>query len=376
MTHTDFSKQRSVRKFGGRILAVIIALIVPATVMAGLYKWKETRNVRPGYHPSPVSVEAAVAKPCQVPRFIRTIGSLRSAQQVTLAPEVSGRVTKILFNAGSKVSGGDMLLKLYDAPLAAQQESAMAKLCFAKLQFKRSKNLAPTGAESKSILDQRRSERDQAKAALLKINAQLAQKQVKAPFSGQLGIRHVNLGQYLNPGDAVVTLTALDPLYIDFTVPQQDFSSLTPGAGVSVYVDAWPDQVFCARVSVVEPIIDKETRNIMVQAVLANPDEKLRPGMHANVHLNLPPQKNVLVVPDTAVMTSATGRSIMVVRGKDPKVSGQAEQVAVTTGRQTGDNVIITAGLVPGDVFLTNGQVKVRPGAMVKVESLVKPEDK
>ena len=373
MTHITDGTQtgRSEKRFYfGRFMAVALALLVPATVMGGLFQWRETRNQHPQFQAGPVPVAAAVAKPCEVPQFIRSVGSLRAVREVTLAPEVSGRVTEVLFKAGAGAAKGDLLVRLYDEPLLARQRAAQVKLAFAKKQLERSQKLAPSGAESRSLLDQRRSEHDLAAADLRQINAELAQKQVRSPFAGQLGICLINPGQFLNPGDTIASLTALDSLYIDFTVPQQDLGHLCPGAEVSVFVDAWPGEVFTARVNAVEPRIAEDTRNVMVEAQLANPEGKLRPGMHADVHLNLPPRENTLVVPRTAVMASATGDSIMVVRGGTPGVSGTVEQIAVTTGQQIGDNVVIESGLAPGDVFITEGQVRVRPGAQVKVASL------
>lgn len=370
MTDITQTKRSKKRTYFNRSMAVVLALLVPAIVMGGLYKWRETRNQRPKFQVKPLPVAATVAKPCEVQRFIRSVGSLRAVQEVTLSPEVSGRVTEILFKAGTRVAKGDLLVRLYDEPLLARRKAVRVKLAFAKMQLERSQKLAPSGAESRSLLDRRRSERDQAAADLQQINAELAQKQVRSPFAGQLGICRINPGQYLNPGDAIASLTALDSLYIDFTVPQQDFGRLCPGAEVSIFVDAWPGQVFTAHVNVVEPRIDEDTRNVMLEAQLFNPEEKLRSGMHANVHLNLLPRENALVVPRTAVMTSAMGNSIMVVHGETPGVSGRVKQVAVTTGRQIGDNVVIKSGLAPGDVFITEGQVRVRPGAQVKVASL------
>lgn len=371
MTHYPFFKRSDGRISPGLILVIVIAVAVPAMALAGLHKWRSLRNVQPKFQSQPVAVVAQQAKAQELPMFIEAVGSLRAVREVVLAPEVNGRVTEILFKAGSSVAKNDLLVQLYDAPLRAERKEAQAKVHFAEAQLKRSKNLAPSGAEARSILDQRRSERDQAVAALQRIDAELKQKNILAPFAGELGIRRINPGQYLNPGDPIATLTALDSLYIDFTIPQQELSNIQPGAVVDVAVDAWPDQVFTAHVNVVEPHIAEDTRNITVQALLSNKDRKLRPGMYATVRLQQPPQKEALLVPITAVMTTAFGNSMMLIRGESPVASGKAEAVPVTTGRQIGNKITIARGLEPGDVFIAEGQVKVRPGAEVKVARLM-----
>lgn len=204
-------------------------------------------------------------------------------------------------------------------------------------------------------------------AAVRQIDARLVQKQVRAPFAGVIGIRRVNLGQYLNAGDAIATLTDLSTLYVEFAVPQQNLSLLRPGAAVDVTSDAWPGRIFRARVNAVEPRISEDTRNITVQAIVANPDQALRPGMYITASLALPPQQGALVVPATAIQTSANGESVIVVRGPDPRKGGKARIVPVQTGRRVGETVVVTSGLRAGDVVVSEGQLRVRPDAEVVV---------
>ncbi|OWQ99971.1 efflux transporter periplasmic adaptor subunit [Sphingopyxis witflariensis] len=345
------------------ILLVGASLIL---LIGGLYAWRSARTAEngPGQMP-PVPVATAVVTPTDVPAALEAIGSLRAVREVVLAPEVAGRVTAIRFAAGAQVGAGQLLVQLFDAPERADRAAAKAKADFSGLQLARSRELEPSGAEPRELLEQRRAEQAQAQAVIQQIDARIVQKQLRAPFAGTLGVRQVNLGQYLNPGDPVATLTALDSLYVDFAVPQQDFSRLTPGATVEILSDAWPDRRFTARVTAIEPQVGKDTRNVMVQATLPNPGLALRPGMYVTARLALPPIAGALVVPATAIQTSASGDSITRVKMSKGGRSGTAEIVPVTTGRRFGDKVVVTRGLKAGDVVVTSGQLRVQPGAPV-----------
>ncbi|WP_235654543.1 efflux RND transporter periplasmic adaptor subunit [Sphingobium yanoikuyae] len=299
------------------------------------------------------------------------VGSLRAVREVTLSPEVAGRVSAIHFEAGGQVGSGALLVQLFDGPERADRRAAQAKAAFAGIQVARSQELAPTGAEPRETLEQRRADRDQAAAAVQQIDARLIQKQVRAPFAGVLGIRRINLGQYLNPGDAVATLTALDNLFVDFALPQQELNRLKPGSTVIVTSDAWPGRRFTAMVNAIEPKIGEDTRNVTVQALLPNGDRALRPGMYVTAALELPLQQGALLVPATAIQTSAQGDSIIVIRGSNARVGGRAEIVPVQTGRRVGNDVVVTSGLRAGDVIVTEGQLRVQPGAEVKIAGAI-----
>ena len=317
--------------------------------------------------PQAVPVAAMVVQSRDIPAALEAVGSLRAVREVTLSPEIAGRVSAIHFEAGQPVGAGALLVQLFDGPERADHRAAQAKAAFAGIQVARSQELAPTGAEPRETLEQRRADRDQAAAAVQQIDARLVQKQVRAPFAGILGIRQVNLGQYLNPGDAVATLTALDSLFVDFALPQQELSRLKPGATVIVTSDAWPGRRFTAKVNAIEPKISADTRNVSVQALLGNGDRALRPGMYVTAALELPVQQGALLVPATAIQTSAQGDSIIVIRGSNARVGGKAEIVPVQTGRRVGNDVVVTRGLRAGDVIVTEGQLRVQPGAEVKV---------
>lgn len=350
----------------GRTIAVTIIVLV--AILGGLFLWRTLKSGQgQNWQQQAVPVAVAVVAPRDMPLSLNAVGSLTAVREVTLSSEVAGRVSDIRFSAGSNVRAGALLVQLFDGPERADREAAKAKAAFSGIQVARSQQLAPTGAEPRELLQQRQAERAQAIAAVRQIDARLIQKQVRAPFSGEIGIRRINLGQFINPGDPVATLTALDSLYVEFALPQQELARLKPGSTVSVTSDAYPGRIFTARVNAVEPQIGADTRNVTVQATLPNADRALRPGMYVTAGLALPPQRGVLVVPATAIQTSAQGDSVVVVRGKSARSGGKAEIVPVQTGRRVGNDVVIDKGLNAGDVVVSDGQLRVQPGAEVKV---------
>lgn len=358
-------RSRQIRQAG-----IVVAAVVAIFVL--LFLWRAWVNAAPPPQaPPPTGVVATVVSPTDVPNALEAVGSLRAVREVMLSPEVAGRVTALRFNAGQRVGAGATLVELNAGPERADRAAAAAKAEFSRLQLTRSRQLVPAGAESREMLQQRQAEYRQAVAAVRQLDARLAQKRIAAPFSGEIGVRRINLGQYLNPGDEVATLTSLDQLYVDFTVPQQELGKLSLGGEVRVTSDAWPGRTFTARVTTIEPRIAEDSRNIWVQGTLANPDRTLRPGMYVNAALSLPPVPGALVVPATAIMTSAQGDSVVVIRGANARKEGKAEMVSVATGRRFGNSVVVARGLKPGDVVVIEGQLRVQPGATLKVTRLV-----
>ena len=357
---SDNPRQRRTGGFPVRGLLITVAVV--AVLFAGLVGWRNARTAPPPQGaPPPTVVSAMVVQPQVVPVYLESVGSLQAVNQVTLAPETAGRVVAIRFEGGARVGKGAVLIQLDDRPERADRAAAQAKADLARVQLERSQRLAPTGFEPRQTTDQRRADYNAAAAAVRQLDARIAQKQVRAPFAGELGLRKVNPGQYLNPGDPVATLTALDRLFVNFELPQQEFGKLKIGGPVEITADAFPGQVFRATVNAIEPVVGSDTRNVSVQALMPNPGDKLRPGMYVNTRLELPPQPNALVAPATAIITSASGDSVMVVR------AGKAAPVPVQTGRRFGDKVVIASGLKAGDVIVTEGQLRVQPGSPVKV---------
>lgn len=351
---------------------VIIVVLAVAAIFLLLFLWRGWKNsAPPPSAPPPTAVVATVVAASEVPIALEAVGSIRAVREVMLAPETAGRVTAIRFTAGQRVGAGATLVQLNDGPDRADRAAAAARAEFARLQLTRSRLLVPSGAESRETLQQRQAEYDQAIAAVRQIDARLAQKRIAAPFAGEIGVRRVNLGQYLNPGDEVASLTSLDQLFVDFSVPQQELGKLRVGNEVRVTSDAWPGRAFTARVTTIEPRIADDSRNIWVQGVLANPDRALRPGMYVNAALALAPISGALVVPVSAVVTSAQGDGVVAIRGGNARKEGKAEMVPVVTGRRFGNSVVVTRGLKAGDVVVTEGQLRVQPGAPLKVSKLI-----
>jgi multidrug efflux system membrane fusion protein len=355
--------------------SLVIVAVVLASLFALLFTWRSVRTAPPARSaPPPTAVAALVVRTAALPASLDAVGTLQAVREVMLAPETAGRVVDIRFEAGDRVAAGAPIVKLFDAPERADRAAAQARANLAKLELARSQELASTGAETHELLEQRQADMEQALASIQQLDARIAQKIVRAPFAGELGIRKVNPGQYLNAGDPLATLTAVDPLYVNFSVPQQELARVTVGAVVEVSADAWPGRAFSARVNAIEPVIGTDTRNVSVQALLPNPDRLLRPGMYVTARLVVAPQPNGIAVPATAIQTSASGDSVVLIRGPNREHEGVADVAAVQTGRRIGDLVVVTQGLAAGDVVVSEGQLRVQPGAKLTVSRLLEPQ--
>ncbi|MFV3078110.1 efflux RND transporter periplasmic adaptor subunit [Niveispirillum fermenti] len=344
-----------------RRIALLIVAVTLILVAGGLFTWRQARLAASaaGYAPPPVEVSAIHVEPETLPRALTAIGSLQAVQEVMLATEVPGRVVAIRFEAGQEIDASAPIIQLFDGPERADRAAAAARLKFAGIQHERSRSLAPTGAEPRQLLQQREAELAQAQAALQQIEARIAQKAVHAPFAGQIGIRRVNLGQYVNAGDPIATLTALDQLHVNFSVPQQHLSKLRMGGEVQVRSDAAPGLAFTARINAIDPVVAADTRNIAVQAIMQNPDRVLRPGLYATVDIVQPPRDGAILVPTTAIQTSASGDSVFVIK------DGKALLVPVHTDGEVGERTVVESGLAAGSLVVTTGQLRLQPGAAV-----------
>jgi membrane fusion protein, multidrug efflux system len=276
------------------------------------------------------------------------------------------------------VKAGDPLVQLNDAPERGDLATYEAQAHWAEITLQRSSQLAQRQFESRETVDQKQSQLDQARAQINKTEALIAQKLIRAPFAGQLGMRHIEAGQYLTPGAAIVTLTDLSVLYVNFTVPSQMRSEISVGQRVNVTADAFPGRTFTADVTTIEPQVSADTRTMTVQATMKNSDDALLPGMFVNAAVVLPPQPDLMVVPETAVDYTLYGDSIYVIRedGKDAK--GQpilkAVRTPVKTGPRVEGKVVILQGLEPGERVVAAGQVKVQNGAQISISRSPEPQ--
>ncbi|WP_413503034.1 efflux RND transporter periplasmic adaptor subunit [Serratia proteamaculans] len=355
---------------GRHVKPAVISILALIVVFFLLYTWRNLRSSSAEQQTlPPIPVTTIRAETSNVADQLQAVAGLQAVREVLLAPDTSGRVTAINFDSGQFVKEGDAVIQLYDAPEQADRAAAKAKADFAQLQLRRSQTLSQTGAESRELLEQRMAEAVQTAAAVRQLDARIQQKAVRAPFSGQLGIRHINPGQYLNAGDEIATLTQLDPLYVNFTLPQQDLPKLAQGASVQVTVDAAPGRIFTARISTVEPRIDSETRNVTIQALLPNADLSLKSGMYATARLSLPATTHAIVLPLTAIQTSASGDSVVLVQSANAQGIGKAIAVPVVTGRRLSEEVMVMKGVKAGDIVVTAGQNRLPPGATVKISN-------
>ncbi|MGH7045040.1 MAG: efflux RND transporter periplasmic adaptor subunit [Stellaceae bacterium] len=354
---------------------VIVGLLL-VIVLGGLYEFNRFRahaiaNFFAHNKPPPAEISAVIVTTQSVPRFAPGIGSLVAVNQVTVNPEVAGRVTKIFFQPGEKVKAGDPLVQLNDAPDRGDLANYEAQARLAEITLARSKQLVKQHFTPQQTVDQDQSQLAQANAMIEKTQAIIAQKLIRAPFSGQLGLRQIDLGQYLTAGAPIVTLTDLSMLYVNFTLPSQQRSEIAVGQEVRVTSDAYPGRVFMAKLTTIEPQLSPDTRTIEVQATMPNSDDALLPGMFVNAAIVLPPQPDVMVVPETAVDYTLYGDSVYVIRqsGKDAKGKPilKAVRTPVKTGTRWGGKVAILSGLKPGEEVVAAGQIKLQNGTEVAV---------
>ncbi len=382
LLHDRTSIARATTRKPRTFLWLIVVGTLLAAVLGGLYGFNRFREQAIATYfasnkPPPAQISAAEVKIEAIPRFATGIGSVTAVHQVTINPEVGGRVTKIFFEPGKSVKAGDPLVQLNDAPEHGDLASFEAQARYAQTTLEHSSLLAQRQFEARETVDQKQSQLDQARAMIIKTEAVIAQKLIRAPFFGQLGTRQIEVGQYLTPGARIVTLTDLSTLYVNFTLPSQMRPQISVGQRVNVTADAFPGRNFTAEITTLEPQMSADTRTMTIQATMANPDNALLPGMFVNAAVVLPPQPDMMVLPETAVDYTLYGDSVYVVRedGKDVKGNPilKAVRTPVKTGARWGNNVTILDGLKPGDRVVAAGQVKVQSGAQVTISDSPAP---
>ena len=353
------------------IVAVLLALVLGALYGFNSYRNKMIATFFANNQPPPAQISAVTAVSAAVPHFASGVGSLAAVHQVTVTPEVGGRITEIDFDSGARVKAGDKIIQINDAPDLGDLANYQAQARLASVTLWRAKTMAARQYGPQTEVDSAQSQLDQANAMIQKTQAIIAQKNIRAPFAGKLGVRQADLGQYLNPGAPIVTLTELNLLYVNFTLPSQDAPRIAVGQKVDVTADAFPGRKFTATITTIEPQISANTRTINVQATMPNPDEALLPGMFVNAAVVLPEQAPEVVLPETAVDYTLYGDSVYVIRqdgtGADGKPVFKAARTAVKTGLRWDDKVAVLDGLKAGDRVVAAGQNKVQDGAAVVV---------
>jgi membrane fusion protein (multidrug efflux system) len=362
---------------------LILMLFVMAAVLGGLgfvkYRQIETAIAAgASFAPPPTAVTTVVAKRETWPSTLQVIGTVAAIQGVTVSADLPGTVDKIHFESGRSVREGDILVELDTRQERAQLANLEAQRDLARLQFGRSEQLANAGVISKSEYDNAAAQQKATEAQVGDIKAAIARKTIHAPFSGILGIRQISLGQYLAAGQAIVSLQALDPIYVNFGVPQQDTPKMSMGRSLRVTSTDLPGMGFNGRINALDSVINEQTRNIQVQGTFQNPSGKLRPGMFVQVELPLGKARDVIPLPASAINYAPYGDSVYVVTEmKDQKGNsyrGVKQQVVKIEGSR-GDQVAVTSGINPGDEIVSSGVFRLRNAAPVQVNNSVKPEN-
>ena len=352
------------------MVALVGAIIL--IKVAQINKLIHTKAVIP-----PEAVSTVQAKEETWQRTLTSVGSVTAVQGVTVSAELDGKIVAIAFEAGSKVKAGDILVKQDTTVEEAQLRSAEANAELARVNLERTRELLAKATVSQAQFDADAATYKQAVAAGDNIRATIAKKTIKAPFSGQLGIRLVNLGQNLKAGDAIVSLQALGTLFVDFYLPQEQVGKLKAGLTVSLSGDAIEGAPLEGKITAINPDVDSSTRNIRVQATVDNTAGRIRPGMYVDVAVDLPITDKVLTIPATAVLYAPFGDTVYVVdekTGDDGAKTLIVRQQIVRLGSRRGDFVVVSSGLKVGDTIVTSGVFRLRPGGAVKVNNDLAPD--
>jgi membrane fusion protein, multidrug efflux system len=326
----------------------------------------------------PTTVSSAVVKEEDWAPTLSAVGSISAVQGAIVSTELGGIVSGVGFQSGSEAKKGEVLLKLDSSSEEALLHTAEADLELARANLQRERDLAARKVVSKQEQDAAESTFGQKQGTVDNMRAFIAKKQVRAPFDGQLGIRQVNVGQMINSGQQVVSLQALDPVYVDFALPQQELSKLAPGLEALVRTDAVPGREFKGKLTALNSMVDTVTRNVTLQATFENPDHALKPGMFVKINIALPEKGKTLVIPGSAVSYAPYGDSVFVIdKKKDPKTGKETQtlrQAFVRVGEARGDFVSVTQGLKAGDEVVSTGVFKLRNAMPVTINNDLAPK--
>jgi membrane fusion protein, multidrug efflux system len=361
-----------------KIIAAVALVLLVAGALVGIkaLQIKTLAAAAKSFAPPPEAVAVATVHQEQWQGTLTAIGSITAVQGVTITPEIAGIVAEISFESGAVVAKGDPMVRLDTSSEEAQLRAVEAQLDLARLNLEREKSLRKENMVSQADLDTADATMKQTQANADTIRATIAKKTIRAPFAGRLGIRQVNLGQFVDVGKPIVWLQTVNPVYADFALPQQEMAQLTNGLPARLQIDAYPDRPFKGVLTAVNPGLDQVTRSVSLRATFENPDQLLRPGMFVRVELLLPEHQDVLVVPATSVQRAPSGDSVYVVEadGAEGKGGLKVRQQLVKLGQERGDFISIQTGLNKGDRVVSAGQFKLRTGMAVVEENSVVPK--
>lgn len=360
MPHVSPSRRAVSRTTVGLLLAAVI-LIALAWAL-----WRWSHPAAAVYAPAPIKVAIAPVDDAPFIRYLEAVGELEAVQQVSVPAEVGGRIVQLPVESGQHVERDQVLVKLNDAPLRGSLMRLQGELQNARVKLERSRSLVSVNAISREAFDNAQTEYTTAQGALQELKAQIDQLTIRAPFAGTLGIRKVNLGQYVNPGDSLINLVGDKGLYVNFSVPEQALAQLKVGNTLSVQLDALHGRSYSAQISSIDPFLDR-ARTLSVQALLQAPIGGALPHMFAKVRLPQALPSNTLTVPETAITYNAYGEDVFVVQPSDQaNTPPTVRRVLVKTGERRDGRVVIDAGLNPGQQVVISGQIKLSEGAAIE----------
>ena len=383
MTRRQRPAQPARRSTAKRMIVMLLLVGIVFGAIFGFKAWLSgfiDRMIEQSPQP-PAAITAGVVEQMPWTQRLTAVGTVVADNGVNVTTEAAGIISEIRFDSGQAVARGDVLVQLDASTETASLRAMEAGLNLALVQRDRFRDLyASRQAVAKADLDQRESEAERLQAEVNAQRALIARKTIRAPFSGVLGIRQVNLGQYLNPGDAIVSLQSLDPVHVDFHLPEQRLHSVDTGQAVTAGIDALPDEHFDGQITAIDSGVDPGTRNFLVRATFANPDQQLRPGSFARIQAQTGDPEQVLVLPQTAISFNPYGNSVYVISeqtdaarqaGNEPVLT--VRQRFIRTGDTRGDLIVVSEGLVAGERVATSGLLKLRNDAVVVINDSVQP---
>lgn len=359
---------------------MVIMLVVAGVVFGGIILFLIGRgimikNFMASMGQPPQTVSSMVVGFDDWKPTLKAVGTLKALKGTDIAPQLSGVVANIPFQSDSDVKAGDLLIRLDDSDDVAKLNALKADAELARLTYNRSKELVRTRAVSQAQLDTSTANLKSAEAQVAAQQALVDKKSIRAPFDGHVGIRLVDLGQYLSAGQKVTTLQSLDPIFVDFTLPQQSLRLVAIGQPIVLETDAFPGMTFTGKITALDPKLDAQTRNVAVRAEVSNPDKKLLPGMFGSILITLGEPQKRLTLPQTAITYNPYGETVfLIVKGepdKDGKPTLSAQQKFVKTGETRGDQVTVLSGIAEGDTVVTAGQLKLKNGTPVVINNSI-----
>ena len=368
----------------GSTKRMIIMLLLVALVFGAIYGFQQFRNQMiqkaiKGKGMPPQAVSTIVAQTSSWQPTVEAVGTLRASSGANLTAEVGGLVTAIHFESGETVKSGKLLVELNAAPLKAQLEQLKTGVMLAQQNYDRDVAQLKIQAISQAAVDTDRANLKSAQAQVATQQANIAQRSIRAPFAGRLGIRQIDLGQYVAAGTAIVNLQKLDPMYLDFAVPQDQIDLIHVGDKISIKTTALADKNFIGSITAIEPQVDIATRNLKIRARIANPKGELLPGLFATARIDEGGKREYITLPNTAIAYNPYGSTVFVVKDAGKTANGKAnltvEQRFVTTGATRGDQVAVLTGLKAGETVVTAGQLKLHNGSTVFVNNSILPSD-